>query len=58
MKCEIHIKKLKMLETKFLHQGIEIAPRIIKSKMDEDDLKNEVKEIKAKRDRLKVDCDK
>ena len=58
MNSEILIKKLKVQGTKFLHKGIEIEPRIIESKIDEDNLKNEVKEIKAKRDRLNMDCDK
>ena len=58
MKCEILIKKLEEQGIKFLHKGIEIEPRIIESKMDEDDLKNEIKEIEAKRYRLNLDCDK
>ena len=58
MKSKTRIQKLKEQGTKFLFKGIEIEPRIIKSKMDEDDLKNEVDEIKAKRDRLDMDCDK
>ena len=47
MKSKNLIEKLKEQGTKFLHNGIEIEPRIIKSKMDEDDLENEVKEIEA-----------
>ena len=58
MKCKTLIEKLKIQRTKFLHKAIKISPRIIKSKMDEDDLKNEVKEKEAKRDRLNMDCDK
>ena len=58
MKSKTRIQKLKEQRINFLYKGIEIEPRIIKSKMDEDDLKNEVKEIKAKRDRLNMDCDK
>ena len=57
MKCEILIENLKSQGIKFLHKGIEIEPRIIKSKMDEDDLKIEVKEIEAKRYRLNRDDD-
>ena len=57
MKCKTLIEKLKEQKTKFLHKGIEIEPRIIESKMDEDDLKNELKEIEAKRVRLNMDCD-
>ena len=52
------IEKLIKQGTKFLYKGIEIEPRIIESKMDGDYLKNEVKEIKAKRGRLRMDCDK
>ena len=58
MKSKTRIEKLKEKDTKFLLKDIEIEPRIIKSKIDEDDLKNEVKEIEAKRDRLRMDCDK
>ena len=57
MNWEILIEKLKEQGTKFLLKGIEIEPRIIKSKIDEDDLKNEVKEIEAKRVRFSVNCD-
>ena len=57
MNIEILIKKLKVQGTKFLHKGIEIEPRIIESNQDEDDLKNEVKEIEEKRCRLNMDCD-
>ena len=57
MKSKILIEKLKEQGIKFLYKGIEIEQRIIESKMDEDNLKNEVKEIKAKRDRLSMDCD-
>ena len=57
MKCEILIKKLEEQRIKFVYKDIEIEPRIIESKMDENDLKNEVKEIEAKRDRLDMDCD-
>ena len=57
MKSKALIEWLKEQGTKFLHKGIEIEPRIIESKQDEDDLKNEVKEIEAKRDRLNMDCD-
>ena len=58
MKSKTIIEKLQEQGIKFLYNDIEIEPRIIESKMDEDDLKNEVKEIKAKRDRLDMDCDK
>ena len=58
MKSKTLIEKLKEHGIKFLYNGIEIEPRIIKSKMNETDLKNEVKEIEAKRDRLNMDCDK
>ena len=58
MKCDILIGKLKEKGTIFVYKGIEIEPRIIKSKMDGKDLRNEVKEIKAKRVRLNMDCDK
>ena len=58
MKSKALIEKLKEQGTNFLYNGIEIEPRIIESKMDEDDLKNEVKEIEAKRVRLNMDCDK
>ena len=57
MNSEILIKKLKVQGTKFLHKGVEIEPRIIKNKIDEEDVKNEVKEIEAKRVRFSVDCD-
>ena len=57
MKIKILIEKMKIQGIKFLHKGIEIQPRIIKSKMDEEDFKNDVKEIEAKRDRLNMDCD-
>ena len=52
------IEKLIKQGTKFVCKGIEIEPRIIESKMDEDDLKKKVKEIEATRDRLNMDCDK
>ena len=58
MKNKTLIEKLKEQRIKFLHKDIEIEPRIIKNKIDEDDLKNEVIEIKTKRDRLNMDCDK
>ena len=58
MKCEILIEKLKAQGIKFLHKDIEIEPRIIKSKMIKKDLKIEVKEIEAKRNRLNRDYDK
>ena len=57
-KSKTLIEKLKEQGIKFLHNGIEIEPRIFESKMDEDDFKNELKEIEAKRDRLGMDCDK
>ena len=57
MKSKILIEKLREQVIKFLYKGIEIEPRIIESKMDEDDLKNEVKELKAKRCRLNTYCD-
>ena len=55
MKSKVLIKKLKKEGTKFFLKGIEIEPRIIESKMDGDDLKEE---IEAKRVRLYMDCDK
>ena len=58
MKNKFLIKKLKEQGIKFLYKGIEIEPRIIESKIDEDDMKNKVKEKEAKRDRLNMDCDK
>ena len=58
MESKTLIEKLKEQGTKFLLNGIEIEPRIIEGKMDEDDFKNEIKEIEAKRDRLKMSCDK
>ena len=58
MKSKTLIEKLKEQGIKFLFNSIEIEPRIIESKMNEADLKNEVKEIEAKRDRLNMDCDK
>ena len=58
MKSKILIEKLKEQGTKLLIKGIEIEPKIIESKIDEDDLKNEVTEIKAKRFRMNMDCDK
>ena len=58
MKNKTLIEKLKEKGTKFLLNGIEIEPRIIESKMDEEDLIMEVKEIEAKRDRLNMDWDK
>ena len=57
MKCEILIEKLKSQGIIFLHKDIEIEPRTIKSKIDEDDLKIKVKEIEAKRNRLNRDYD-
>ena len=58
MKSKILIERLKEQGIKFLYKGIEIEPRIIKSEQDEDDLKNELKEIETKRERLNMDCDK
>ena len=58
MKSKTLIDKLKEQRIKFLYNSIEIEPRIIKNKIDEEDLKNEVIEIKTKRDRLNMDCDK
>ena len=58
MRSKVLIEKMKEQGIKFLHKGIEKEPRIIESKMDEDDFKNELKEIEAKRDRLGMDCDK
>ena len=58
MNCDILIEKLREQGIKFWHNGIEIEPRIIKSKMDEHAFKNEVKKTEAKRDRLSMDCDK
>ena len=57
MKSKILIEKLKEQGTKFIYNSIKIEPRIIKSKIDEDDLKNEVKEIAEKRCRFSMDCD-
>ena len=58
MKSKTLIEKMKEQGTKFLLWGIEIEPRIIKSKMDINNLKNEVKGILTKRVRLNIDCDK
>ena len=58
MKSKTLIEKLQEQGIKFLYNGIEIEPRIIESKQDEDDFKNEVKEINAKRCRMNMDCDK
>ena len=58
MKSKILIEKLRKQGIKFLLEGIEIEPKIIESKMDEDNLKNEVTEIKTKRFRMNMDCDK
>ena len=58
MRNKTLIEKLKEQRIMFLYNSIEIEPRIIKSKMDGDDLKNEVNEIEAKSDRLNMDCDK
>ena len=58
MKCETLIKKLVEQGIKFVYKDIEIEPRIIESKIDENDLKNEVKEIEAKRCRFNMYCDK
>ena len=57
MKSKILIEKLRKQRTNFLYSGIEIKPRIIKSKMDEKDLKSEVVELATKRVRLNMDCD-
>ena len=53
MKSKVLIEKLKNEGTKFVYKDIEIEPRIIESKMDGDDLKEE---IEAKRDRLFMGC--
>ena len=53
MKSKVLIEKLKKEGTKFVYEGIEIEPRIIESKMDGDDLKEE---IEAKRVRLFMGC--
>ena len=58
MKSKTLIERLKEKGIKILHNSIEIEPRIIESRMDEKDLRNEVKEIEAKRVRLNMDCDK
>ena len=58
MKSKTLIEKLEENAIKFVYKDIEIEPRIIDSKMDEDDIKNEVKEIEAKRCRFNMDCDK
>ena len=58
MKRNFLIEDLNERRTKFVYKGIEIKPKIIKSKMDEDYLKNEIKEKEAKRVRLNMDCDK
>ena len=58
MKSKTLIEKLQEQGIKFLYNGIEIEPRIIESKHDEDDLNNEVTEIKAKRCRMNMDWDK
>ena len=57
MKSKTQIEKLKEQGTKILHKDIEIEPRIIESKMDENNFKKEISEIEAKRDRLNMDCD-
>ena len=54
MKSKTLIEKLWEQRIKFLFNCIEIESRIIESKIDEDDLKNEVKKIEAKRDRLNI----
>ena len=58
MKSITIIEKLRKQGTKFLYRDIEIEPRIIEDKIDEKDLKNEIKEIEAKRCRMNMDCDK
>ena len=58
MKSNTLIEKLKEHGTKFLHKEIEIEPRIIESKMDEDNFEKEITEIEAKKDRLRMDFDK
>ena len=57
MKSKTLIEKMKEHGIKFLLKDIEIEPRIIKSKMDGDYLKNKVREIEAKKNRLSMDCD-
>ena len=54
MKSKTLIEKLWEQRIKFLFNCIEIESRIIETKIDEDDLKNEVKKIEAKRDRLNI----
>ena len=58
MKNKKLIEKLKEQGTKFFHKGIIMQPKIIENRMNEKDLKNRVKEMKAKIDRLNMDCDK
>ena len=57
IRSKILIEMLNEQGIKFLYKGIEISPRIIENIIDEKDVKNEVKEIEAKRDRLNTDCD-
>ena len=47
MRSKTLIEKLKEQGIKFLYNSIEIEPRVIESRMDEKDLRNEVKEIEA-----------
>ena len=58
MRSKTLIEKLKEQGIKFLYNSIEIEPRVIESRMDEKDLRNEVKEIEAQRIILNMDCDK
>ena len=57
MKSKTLIEKFKEQGIKFLLWGIEIEPRIIKSKMDLSIFIDEVEEIDEKRYRLSMDCD-
>ena len=57
MRSKTLIGMLKEQRIKFLYKDFEIEPRIIKSKIDEDNLKNEVIELAAKRVRFSMECD-
>ena len=58
MKCEMLIEKLKQQGTNFLYNDIEIKPKIIISKQDENNFEDEFKKREAKKNRLNMNCDK
>ena len=58
MKCEMLIEKLKQQGTNFLYNDIEIEPKIIISKQDENNFEDEFKKREAKKNRLNMNCDK